>query len=211
MRNIFFDRLASCIVGVLVVVLSGCASSTPSRFYQLNPVISRTVVAQDVPNQDSVIVSIGPLRIPDYLDRPQIMTRSGKNELKLSEFDRWAGSLENDVIRVLVENISTLLPPDRFFVTRWTPLMESQLPPSYRVEVLIERFEGTPGGSVLLKVQWVVFGQDKRLLVKKESNISEQVNGSSYGELVETMSRALQRLSRDIADALTSKSGTGAV
>jgi uncharacterized lipoprotein YmbA len=55
---------------------------------------------------------------------------------------------------------------------------------------------------VSLKAQWAIFGQDKRLLLKKESSITEQVSGSSYGELVETMSKALERLGRDIAEEM---------
>ncbi len=209
MRNILRDPLTSCILWAFVVVISGCASSQPARFYQLSSLSGQTLATRDGSPQGSMIVTIGPLRIPDYLDRPQIMIRSGQNELRLSEFDRWAGSLDNDVVRVLVENISSLLPPERFFVTRWTPLLESQLPASYRVEVLIERFDGSLGGMVFLKAHWVIFGQDKRLLHKKESNISEQVHGSSYGELVQSMSRALGRLSRDISDGITSGDRTG--
>ena len=138
------------------------------------------------------------------------MTRSGKNELKLSEFDRWAGSLESDVNRVLVEDISSLLPADRFSVVRWTPYLESQVPASYRVEVLVDRFEGTLGDSVLLKAQWGVFAQDRSLLLKKESRISEQINGSSYDALVAAMSSALERLSRDISGGISVCSPAGA-
>ena len=158
----------------------------------------------DASPEQSRIIAIGPVRIPDYLDRPQIVTRSGKNELKLSEFDRWAGSLESDVTRVLVEDISSLLPADRFSVVLWTPYLESQVPASYRVEVLVDRFEGTLGDSVLLKAQWGVFAEDGSLLLKKESRISEQMNGSSYDALVAAMSSALERLSRDIFGGIMS-------
>jgi len=64
----------------------------------------------------------------NYLDRPHIVSRAGRNKLKLSEFDRWAGSLERDVARVLVEDISSLLPADRFSIVRWTPYLEGQVP-----------------------------------------------------------------------------------
>jgi uncharacterized lipoprotein YmbA len=132
------------------------------------------------------------------------VTRAGKNELKLSEFDRWAGSLESDVTRVLVEDISSLLPTERFSVVRWTPYLESQAPASYRVEVLVERFEGTLGDSVLLRAQWAVFAKDKRLLLKKEAETREEMSGNSYEALVAAMSSALERLSQDIAGGIRS-------
>jgi uncharacterized lipoprotein YmbA len=130
------------------------------------------------------------------------VTRVGKNELKLSEFDRWAGSLESDVTRVLVEDISSLLPADRFFVVRWTPYPESQMPASYRVEVLVDRFEGTPDDSVQLNVQWRVFARNRSLLLASESIIREQINGCSYDALVAAMSSALERLSQEIAGGI---------
>ncbi len=149
-------------------------------------------------------VSIGPLQLPDYLRGPQIVTRSGKNELKLSESDRWAGTLESDVVRVLVENISVLLSPEQFSITRWSPYSESREPSMFRVEVLVDRFEGTLGGSVSLRAQWSLYDKDKGLLLKKESAINEHANDSSYGALVDAMSSALEKMSQEIADGITS-------
>jgi uncharacterized lipoprotein YmbA len=161
-------------------------------------------LVSDVSSYHGLVIAVGPVLIPDYLDRPQIVTRSGKNELKLSEFDRWAGSLESDVNRVLVEDIASILPADRFSVVRWTPYVESQVPSSYRIEVLVERFEGTLGDSALLKAQWGVFAKDRSLLLKRESRISEQMNNNSYDALVAAMSSALERLSGDISGGIMS-------
>jgi hypothetical protein len=204
MRTIRLDQRALFTLALFVVILAGCASSPSSKFYQLTPVQSKTSVTRDASPDQNLTIAVGPVRISDYLDRPQIVTRSGKNELKLSEFDRWAGSLDSDVTRVLVEDISSLLPADRFSVVLWTPYLESQVPASYRVEVLVDRFEGTLGDSVLLQAQWGVFAKDKSLLLKKEVQIREQINGSSYEALVAAMSSALERLSRDISGGIMS-------
>jgi uncharacterized lipoprotein YmbA len=204
MRTIRLDQRALLTLVLFVVILGGCASSPSSKFYQLNPVQSGTSVTRDVSPHQSLIIAIGPVRIPDYLDRPQIVTRSGKNELKFSEFYRWAGSLEGDVNRVLVEDIASLLPADRFSVVLWTPYLERQVAASYRVEVLVDRFEGTLGDSVQLKAHWGVFAQDKSLFLKKESPISEPMNGNSYDALVTAMSSALERLGRDISGGIMS-------
>jgi uncharacterized lipoprotein YmbA len=53
-----------------------------------------------------------------------------------------------------------------------------------------------------LKAQWAVFAKDKRLLLKKEAEIKEEMNGSSYESLVAAMSSALERLSRDISGGI---------
>jgi hypothetical protein len=206
MRTIRLDQRTLFTLGLFLVILAGCASSPSSKFYQLNPAQNKTLVTRDASPDQNLIIAIGPVRIPDYLDRPQIVTRSGKNELRFSEFNRWAGSLESDVTRVLAEDISSLLPAGRFSTVRWTPYLESQMPASYRVEVLIERFEGTLGDSMLLQAQWRIFADDRNLLVKNESRISEQMSDSSYDALVDAMSRAIEKLSRDIAGGIRSVS-----
>ena len=204
MIDIRLDQRALFSLGLIVVILAGCVSSPSSKFYKLNPLQNSTSITRDASPEQNLIIAIGPVRIPDYLDRPQIVTRAGKNELKLSEFHRWAGSLESDVTRVLVEDISGLLSADRFSVVYWPLYAESQSPPSYRVEVLVDRFEGTLGDSVLLKAQWEVFSHDRSLLLKRESLVREQIHGSSYDALVATMSSTLERLSQDIASGIRS-------
>ncbi len=204
MKNILLNQRALFTLASLVVILTGCASSPSSKFHQLSPLQNKTSVAHDVSPDQSQVIAIGPVRMPDYLDRPQIVTRSGKNELKLSEFDRWAGSLGDDVNRVLVEDISGLLPAERFSVMIWTPYLESQVPASYRVEVLVDRFDGTLGDAVLLRAQWAVFAKDRILLLNKESEISKKINGISYDALVTAMSDALERLSSDISGGILS-------
>lgn len=202
MKTIRLDQCPLFTLGLLVVILAGCAGSPSSKYYRLNPLQDNASITRDASPERNLIIAIGPVRIPDYLDRPQIVTRAGENELKLSEFDRWAGSLESDVTHVLVEDISSLLAADRFSVVRWTPYLESQAPASYRVEVLLHRFEGTLGDSVLLKAQWEVFAHSRSLLLKRESMIREQIKGGSYDALVAAMSSALEKLSRDISGGI---------
>ncbi len=204
MRTISWDQRAFFTLALFVVALTGCAGSPSSKFYQLTPVQSKTSSSRDVSPCHSLVIVVEPVRIPDYLDRPQIVTRTGKNELRLSEFNRWAGSLENDFNRVLEEDLSGLLPADCFYVLGLTPYLESREPASYKVEVLVDRFEGTLGDSVLLKAQWVVFAKGGSLRLTKESRISEQINGGSYDALVAAMSSALERLGREIADGIIS-------
>ena len=204
MRTALFGQRSAIILGVLLVMLAGCAGSPPSTFYQLSSLGGQTQVTREGAPDQSLIIAIGPVRMPDYLDRSQIVTRSGKNELKLAEFNRWAGSLEEDVTRVLVQDISSLLPADRFFVVRWLPYLESELPVSYRVQLRVESFEGTLGDSVLLRAHWVVATKGRDVQLKKESTIIEKVSGNDYDALVAAMSNALEKLGREIADGIMS-------
>ena len=150
-----------------------------------------------------VSIGIGLIDIPDYLHRQQIVTRTGQNELKIAEFDRWVGSLEEDISRVLVENLSILLAEDRVSVFPW----KQSVPMDYIVAVDILRFDGKPGEQVVLKARWTIRGKkDKKMVLAHETNIGEDMEGYDYNTMVAAMSRALVNLSRDIATALRSLS-----
>jgi uncharacterized protein len=194
-RKIPTPRLGAFAVGVLALAQIACGSSDPSRFYQLQSTNGATQ-RELAWHPGSAIVGIGPVRIADHLDRPEIVTLSG-HEVVLADFDRWAAPLQSDITRVISTDLSLLLPAERYFVTRWPA---RQLPLTYKVEVSVELYEGPLQGPVSLSAQWFVFTQDRRLLVSKGSSITEAVRpGGGYDRLVEAMSRALAGLSRQIA------------
>ena len=189
-------------LGIGLLAWSGCAGSRPAKFYTLNPLGANGEIPKVAPAERGIAVAVGPVAIPDYLDRPQILTRSGPRELKLAEFDRWAGSFEQDVSRVLTENLSALLAPDNVIVLRWGG-DAYPYPATFRVGVDVTRFEGTIGGSVILAARWSVSREeDRKILFVHESIIKEPVEGQDYDALVEAMSRALAGLSREIAAAI---------
>jgi hypothetical protein len=189
-------------LGIGLLAWSGCAGSRPAKFYTLNPLGAHGEIPKGDSTERGIAVAIGPVAIPDYLDRPQILTRSGPRELKLAEFDRWAGSFEQDVSRVLTENLSALLAPDNVIVLRWGR-DAYPFPAAFRVGVDVTRFEGTIGESVILAARWSVSREeDRKILFVHESILKEPVEGQDYDALVEAMSRALAGLSREIAAAI---------
>jgi uncharacterized lipoprotein YmbA len=189
-------------LGIYLFALGGCTSTKMARFYTLSPLSAPGEPSKTVPAKQGTAVAVGPIAIPDYLSRPQILTRSGPSELKLAEFERWAGSLEEDISRVLAENLAVLLYKDDVTVFRWGG--DAYLfPAEYRVGVDLMRFEGTIGESVTLAARWSVSREeDKKILSARESNVREPVEGQDYDALVGAMSRALSTLSREIAAAI---------
>jgi uncharacterized lipoprotein YmbA len=173
-----------------------------ARFYTLSPLSAPGEPSKMVPAEQGSVVAIGSVAIPDYLDRPQILTRSGPSKHKIAEFERWSGSFEEDISRVLAENLSVLLSPDNVTVLRWRR-DATLFPVEYRVGIDVTRFEGTIGESVTLAARWYVSREeDKKILSARESNVKEPVEGQDYDALVGAMSRALATLSREIAAAI---------
>jgi len=195
----FFRKLSAMLL-FMTVVLVGCRSAAPPvEFYTLsalNPAMTKANPTVAAPN---IAVGVGPVQIPQVLDRPQIVTRTGPNKLTLDEFHRWAGSLQADFAQVLAENISLLLGIDHVAVYPW----EVGFAPDYRIAVDIRSFEGQWGENVLLDVIWQITDRSgtKTLAVNK-SFITEPLPASSYDALVAAQSQAVAQLSREIVQEI---------
>lgn len=183
--------------GLFGAVLSGClGAGRPIEFYALTALAPPAVVANGAP---SAVVAVLPAAIPAVLDRPQIVTRTGENRLALAEFNRWGGSLREELSRVLVENLGALL------AGRGVKVMSDRLAPEPAcvVAVSVNRFDGRLGESVWLNADWTLRDpRQKKTLAVKSSALRETVAGPGYAELVAAQSRALAALSREIAAEL---------
>lgn len=202
MIKFHFSRFALSIFTVFLMVLVGCAgSSSPTRFYTLNT-LSKPEVKQEHASPDrDFVIGVGPIVLPDYLDRPQIVTRTGDNELKLDEFHRWAGELKNGITRVISENLSILRPTDRVYSF---PLNRS-IPLDILVKVEFIRFDGVLGDIFILEAKWSIYGEKKKKeLLMRSSSFREPVEGQEYSDLVAAQNRTLADLSRDIAVEINS-------
>jgi uncharacterized lipoprotein YmbA len=144
-------------------------------------------------------LGIGRILLPEFLNRPQIVTRTSANKVRMADFSQWAEPLEKGIPRVLSENLARLTGTDRVSVYPWPTQMEIDL----MVEIAVIRFEGDTNGEVSLAARW--------RLVRADGSEAFPLQGSSYAEsaadrsmeaLVAAMSRALASLSRDIASAI---------
>jgi uncharacterized lipoprotein YmbA len=190
--------LAIAMVGLL---FSGCGTSPAAKFYTLTPVTQQKQETSGGTTGAGQPVAIGPVEIPEYLDRPEIVTRADQNQLVLSELNLWGGALKADVNRVLIENISYSLASDGIPVVTW----KIGIADTQRVPIQVVRFDGIPNDNIILKARWTVIGKDgKTFELVSESNISVPVKGGSYNAVVAAMSEALGELSKEIASGIKS-------
>ncbi len=181
-------------------LISGCAaSSKSSRFYIMSSLHGEKVGKQDFPLKEGAAIGIGPVTLSDYLDRPHIVVRDINNRISISDFDRWASSLDENITDVLVEDLEVLLITDRVYTYPWTPSVKLD----YSVTVNVIRFDGTLDGDIDLRAQWIIFREgEKKVMVTRIFNVSEKITGRDHGSMVSAMNRALSKLSLDIANSL---------
>ena len=203
MHNTYL-RLPLVILAVLLVFQGGCvnlgkSTSQKTRFYLLNPMYSSGEENQIEESEHGLAIGVGPVRIPEYLNRPQIVTRTKENEYYLAEFHQWAESLKANFPRVLAENLSILLATDRVTLYPW----RRSMPVDYQILVEVIQFDGRLGGSATLVARCsILSGNDKKVFVIKKSSFSESSAKQGYDALVAAKSRTVAYLSRDIAKAV---------
>ncbi len=186
------SRLIATFV-LVVSMLAGCASSPPTRFYMLS-----------APEQPAAklaySVAVGPVTVPEIVDRPQFVLRSAANEVTITEQTRWAGSLQNEIPRVIAANLAQSLGDTQVWVYSKGAGSEAD----YRVTVDIQRFESAPGDAATVEALWAVSpGTGKSGASRSgRSVVREPTQGTEYDALVAAHSRALARISRDIAEAI---------
>ena len=199
-------RIRLLLVAVTLLALVGCGSTRPSNFYQLDEPAAIRLSGLE----RGTAVGVGPINVPPYLDRPQIVVRGAGHKLELSEFNRWSEPLTDSISRVIIVSLSNKLESTRVYKI---PRRNKTIPLEFRIEIDIARFDGTLDGNALLVARWTLYGQEEAALVTKvsiinESSVSEGSDGSeSSGEvnfesLIAAQNRCLQKLSLEIVDAI---------
>ena len=193
--------LLSC--AAVAFVLTGClgpGTTRPTRLFVLNATATPAVSSDDATD---LRLGVGRILLPEMLNRPQIVTRTSANKVRLADFSQWAEPLERSIPRVLSENLARLTGTNQVSVYPWPTQMEIDL----MVEVAVIRFESDSDGEVSLVARW--------RLIRANGSEAHPLQGSSYAEsaadrsieaLVAAMSRALASLSRDIASAIATAS-----
>jgi len=186
------DRLvALAIVCMLAALAAGCASS-PSRFYTLSATAAPSAASS------KLSVAVGPVSVPAAVDQPQIVVNTSANQVTFDDFNRWASPLQDNIARVVAENLVALLGAPR--VTLFPQTLNADV--DYRVQIEIRNFESAPGKSASLDAVWTVRRTKDGKTETGRTSAREKVDDNGYEALAAAHSRGLARLSQDIADVV---------
>ena len=176
---------------VLAALVAGCASS-PSHFYTLSANVAPVTATS------TVSVAVGPVTVPAAVDQPQIAVSTGSNQVMFDEFNRWASPLQDNIARVVAENLVAALGTPR--VTLFPQTLNSDA--DFRVVIEVRNFDSTPGKSAALDAVWTVRRTKDGKSETGRTSVREAVQEASYEALAAAHSRAVARMSQDIADTV---------
>jgi uncharacterized lipoprotein YmbA len=184
---------------LLVLALTACVNIGPGTppgapTYVLEPTVPATRL-----DALGVAVGLGPVTIPGYLDRNEMVSREAANQLRIDPRHSWGAPLDQEVQRVLGENLSRLLASDRVIVWPWSRHREIAV----RIPVQVLQFEPVAGKGVVLVARWEMLSPDAaRVLLTQQSEIVEPIAEAGPAPYAAGMSRALAVLAGQIAESV---------
>ena len=201
---------AFILLGLALLGLAGCPFNAPTRLY----VLTATTDKPASTSPEGAAIGVGPITLPKYLDRPQIVTRVAANSLDQANLDQWGGDLNDNITRVVATNLSNLFATDRISFYPW----KDGAPLDYQVTMDISRFEQDKDGNAVLNVFWSIINpKDGTVLLMRRSSYSQSAgepassqsdNPRPFDAQAAAMSRDLALLSSDIATAITGLKGS---
>jgi uncharacterized protein len=188
-------KFPSIAIGVLAfAALCGCSTSPTANFYTL----SAAGPGADAYTVHPISVVVGPVSVPDLVDRPQLVIRVSENQVKLDEFARWADPVKTQIPSVIVADLAQFLDGAR--VSAYPQGGDPGA--TYTVRIEVQRFDGTPGDAATVEALWSVSPPKSVASLTGRTIVREQCAGPGYEALAAAYSTALAAVSRDIAVAL---------
>ena len=186
----------------LLAALAGCSNffaprADPSRFFVLSV---RPAPSLDFPAWVRArSYGVGPITLPEYLERPTMVTRVSDAEIRPTHQDRWAEPIEKGVLRVLREDLRRCLDAPRVIAFPWYASER----PDLAVSIDVQRFEREPTGAAYLLAHWSVRdAATGASLVRGDTSGHRDSPAADESGSVDAQSDLLMQLAREIAEGI---------
>jgi len=187
---------------ILALALGGCiamSNSPTPRFYALQA-MDESQASEKFTIPSSVIIGIGPVKVPEYQNRPQIVTQDTNSLITFAQFDRWGEPLDLALLHLVSANLSVILPGATLEISPWN----LAIPVKYQVIMDVVRLESRLDKDISLTVQWSVIDlENKKMVLTKKSEFSKPIEPHNYSGLAKTLSMECASLSGEIAKTLS--------
>lgn len=193
--------------GAVLSLLGACGTAPAEHFYALTAEAPglRTAAGAAANASSDISVAVGPVTLPEIVDRPQLVVQLGGNRVAILEQQRWAEPLEQEIPRVVALNLAQQLGTAKVF----TDPRAGGADAAFRVALDVQRFESILGEAVNIEVLWTVRKSAGGAPVAGRSVAKEPMAASGYDAIVAAHSRALAAVSREIAAAIRTSAASG--
>jgi uncharacterized lipoprotein YmbA len=185
-------RLRQVAAAGMTILLAACGSTPKEAFYTLAsaPPVESTAAA-------TMTVHVGPVAIPDEVDRTPMVIRKGPNEVAIEDFHRWAEPLKTAIPRALAANLARELGGARVSSGRL-----SNTSADYRVAVDVSRFESSFAEGATLEAAWTVTPKSGPAITGR-TLARVPAASADYAGVAGAHSRALEQLAREVGAVIS--------
>jgi len=179
---------------LIIIFLAGCAkNSKPIEYYMLDASVGIST-NEIIENDNGPLIGLGPIRLPEYLDRFQMVVAVSENKYKLIENHRWAEKLDQNVSLALFKSLPAQLGTDKMVRYPWPqrPGVDFQV----KIDILELNIDQT--GQSKLVAQWSIKSKDETLL-NKRSSFTAEGSSTDIDQMVQAQSKCLTQLGQEIA------------
>jgi hypothetical protein len=187
-------------IGLFTLLLqTACVGTTPpSQFYMLEPLTPNSANASHPGQETRQTLALAPVKISHYLDRAQIVSAAGKNTYKLDELHRWAERLDENMTRVMLQNLNQMVSADVVLTTS-KRAQQSE----FRLAVNVLEFHVDAQQQAKLVAQWQVNRGDA-VVLSQQTTHQVPVASEDIALKVQALNQCFNQLSQDIASAASS-------
>lgn len=175
----------------VVLLLAACGSTPRESFYTLS-----APAPVEPSGQPTISVVVGPVTVPEAVDRTPMVVRTGPNQVDIEDLHRWAEPLKAAIPRVLAAHLARDFGTARVSSSRQASGGDAD----YRVGVDVSRFESSLTEGATLDASWAVVGKGGTR--RGRTVVQEAATPASHAGLAGAHSRALEKLAKDIGAAL---------
>lgn len=182
-----------CVWVLFPFLVGGCVGGgVQDRFYMLES--SKIAAARPPMTPPNPRIGLGPVKIPAYLDRPQIVTSGANHQYQLSDTHRWAERLDENISRVMAEDLARLVPTDQVIVHPWP--RETRL--EAQVAIQLQEFHADLSGTAHLVALWTV-KPSRGDSFGRRFECRMPFSGGDYVRMVEAQNACLSKLDLELA------------
>jgi uncharacterized lipoprotein YmbA len=142
------------------LLLGACSSHNPVEFYMLNAETVPTTATVNIAFNPKLLIGVGPIHVPEYLNRPQMVIAKSENQYILDEQHRWAENLTDNITRSLAQFLANRLGVDQIVRYPWSQRQQID----FQVSVDIFQFHQNADQHSPLNAQWQIKHQEQTLL-----------------------------------------------
>src|SRR6202167_3086559 len=168
------------LAGVVAASVTGCSYMAKailapqkdiSKFYLLTPTADTAAPATGTAQSSNsdFTIGLGPIKLPPYLDRPEIVTRAAPNRLELSKEDRWGESVQNGFTSAMERDLAAQAGTGNIIIFPWYNTVHIDM----QVQIDVYRFETDSQGIAHLSAKWTLLDSTgKNILYTVESSVT---------------------------------------